>query len=66
MALYGFNVPNSKKPDDAGRRRRVFEIIKPYVFSKTDYKDLDGYMESIVELWLHFHRYKHSQTPRIP
>ena len=52
MALYGFDVPHSKKPSDADRRRIVFDTIKPYVFSKADYKDLDDYKENIVELWL--------------
>jgi len=52
MAMYGFDVPNSRKPSDAQRRRAVFDVIKPYVFSRADYRELDGYKEDILEIWL--------------
>ena len=52
MAMYGFDVPNSRKPSDAQRRRAVFDVIKPYVFSRADYREMDSYKEDILEIWL--------------
>jgi hypothetical protein len=52
MALYGFHIPHSKKPSDAERRRKVFDIIAPYCLSKSDMREFQMYEESIVEIWL--------------
>ena len=36
MALFGFDIPLGKGADDCIRRREVFNVIKPYVFSEED------------------------------
>lgn len=52
MAEYGFDVPCSKKPSDAIRRRHIFDIIAPYCFSRTDMAEIATYSDTIQDLWL--------------
>ena len=52
MAVYGYDVPYTKKPSDVERRAVYFDIISPYCFSKQELKELSGYSEPIRELWL--------------
>ena len=52
MALYGYDIPSSKKNSDAERRAKVFAIVAPYCLSRSDMRDLATYPETIVELWL--------------
>lgn len=52
MALYGYDIPYTKKSSDVERRAKVFDIISPYCFSKQDLTELERYPEPIREMWL--------------
>ena len=52
MALYGYDVPYSKKAVDVERRAKIFDIISPYCLSQSDLKELSQYPENIREMWL--------------
>ena len=52
MAEYGFDVPCSKKPSDALRRRHIFDIVAPYCFSRADMAEIATYSDMIQDLWL--------------
>jgi hypothetical protein len=52
MAEYGFDVPCSKKPTDAIRRRKIFDIIAPYCFSHAEIAEIAKYSDTIQDLWL--------------
>jgi hypothetical protein len=52
MALYGYDVPYTKKSSDVERRAKVYDIISPYCFSKQDLRELASYPDHIREMWL--------------
>ena len=52
MAQYGFDVPCSKKPVDAFRRRIIFDIVSPYCFSEEEIVEIETYSPHIQDLWL--------------
>jgi len=52
MAQYGFDVPTSKKPADANRRRIIFDIVSQYCFSGEDILEIETYSPTIQDLWL--------------
>lgn len=52
MALYGSDVPNSKKPVDASRREQIFSIVAPYCLSRDDLNAIAEYPDNIKDMWL--------------
>ena len=52
MAMYGFDVPFSKKPVDVDRRREIFKVVSMYCFSQDDLVDIREYPEPVKDLWL--------------
>ena len=52
MAEFGVDVPFSRKPVDAQRRRVIFEIVSQYCFSKQDIAEIETYSETIQDMWL--------------
>ena len=52
MALYGCDVPNSRKDEDKERRETIFEIVAPYCLSAEDIVAVNEYSDHIRDLWL--------------
>ena len=52
MAEYGFDVPCSKKTSDVIRRRKIFDIVSPYCFSRAELDEIAKYPDVIQDLWL--------------
>jgi len=53
MALYGVDVPTSKKDDDIQRRQTIFDIVAPYCLSADDIEAVNNeYADNIRDLWL--------------
>ena len=51
MALYGCDVPNSRKDEDKERRETIFEIVAPYCLSAEDIVAVNEYSDHIRDLW---------------
>lgn len=52
MALFGFDIPLGKGHDDCIKRREIFNIIKPYVFSEEDIEQIQQATPQMLDLWL--------------
>lgn len=52
MAEFGIDIPQSRKPEDATRRREIFDIISPYCFTKEDIAEIESYPEHVQDMWL--------------
>ena len=52
MAMYGFDVPSSKKPAHAERRNEIFKVVQKYVFSMEDMDEIRTYPDNVRALWL--------------
>ena len=52
MAMYGCDVPNSRKDEDKERRETIFEIVAPYCLSAEDIVAVNEYCDHIRNLWL--------------
>ena len=52
IALYGCDVPNSRKDEDKLRRETIFEIVAPYSLSAEDIVAVNEYSDHIRDLWL--------------
>jgi hypothetical protein len=51
MALFGINVPHSRKPQDREAREEIFQIIAPYCFSSEDMAAINEYPDKVKDLW---------------
>jgi len=52
MALFGFDCPIGKSADECIRRREIFNIIKPYVFSNENIEYVKQATPQMLDLWL--------------
>jgi hypothetical protein len=52
MAMYGFDVPYSKKPAHAERRKEIFRVVSRYCLSDDDMEEIRKIPESVKDLWL--------------
>ena len=50
MALYGCDVPNSRKDEDKERRNTIFDIVAPYCLSAEDIVVVDECSDHIRDL----------------
>ena len=52
MSLYGTDVPMRVTHADNIRRRKIFNIIAPYVLSQQDMSTVQETPQNLVDLWL--------------
>ena len=52
MSMYGFEVPCGRNQLAAGRRKKVFDIIAPYVMSQDDLDAVAERTQYLRDLWL--------------
>ena len=51
MSLHGWQVPCGKRPEDAERRREVFDIAAKYCMSVEDIQTVAQSPEKMQDLW---------------
>ena len=52
LSLYGTDIPTGFTVTDSTRRRKVFEIVAPYVLSEKDISTVRATPQNHVDLWL--------------
>ena len=52
MSLYGADIPVGSTVADNNRRRKVWEIVAPYVLSEQDISTVQATPQLLVDLWL--------------
>ena len=52
MSLFGYDVPSGKNQVAIGRRRKIFEIIAPYVMSQNDIDVVREKPLLLRDIWL--------------
>ena len=52
MSMFGFDVPCGRNQVAASRRKRIFDVIAPYVMSQEDIDTVASRPAYLRDLWL--------------